>query len=57
MLSRRPHIDPFSLNYAEVYMRQEKVKNFDLKFVESYQRVKDEIIAVQNSNQESNNNG
>jgi cyclic di-GMP phosphodiesterase len=56
LLSRRPHKDPFSLSYAEVYMREEKAKHFDPMIVESYERVKDEIIAVHNSIQESNGN-
>jgi putative two-component system response regulator len=42
LLSRRPYEDPFSLSYAEVYMRQEKAEHFDPVIVESYQRVKDE---------------
>ena len=56
LLSRRPYKDPFSLSYAEVYMRDEKAKHFDPMIVESYERVKDEIIAVHNSIQESNSN-
>lgn len=56
LLSRRPYKDPFSLSYAEVYMREEKAKHFDPMIVESYDRVKDEIIAVHNSIQESNSN-
>ena len=53
LLSRRPYRDPFSLSYAEVYMQEEKAKHFDPMIVESYERIKNEIIAVHNSTQES----
>ncbi len=56
LLSRRPYKDPFPLSYAEVYMRDEKAKHFDPMLVESYERVKDEIIELHNSIQDSSNN-
>ncbi|MFT5697953.1 MAG: putative two-component system response regulator [Desulforhopalus sp.] len=54
LLSRRPYKDPFCLSYAEVYIREEKAKHFDPMVVDSYERVKHEILEVHNSIQELN---
>ncbi|BHH85011.1 HD domain-containing phosphohydrolase [Desulforhopalus sp. 52FAK] len=54
LLSRRPHKDPFSLSYAEVYIEEEKAKHFDPMIVESYQRLKSVFFDIHNSIQELN---
>jgi len=56
LLSRRPHKDPFSLSYAEVYIEEEKGKHFDPMIVESYQRLKSVFFDIHNSIQELNGN-
>ncbi len=56
LLSRRPYKDPFSLSYAEVYIKQESGKHFDPMIVESYQRVKHVFMDIHNSIQELNGN-
>ena len=49
LLSRRPYKDPFSLNHAEVYIFAEKGKHFDPRVVDSYERNREQFLAIHNS--------
>ena len=53
LLSKRPYKDPLSLSHAEVYIKAEKGKHFDPDIVESYERVREQFIAIHNSIQET----